>query len=114
MFRLPLRPNQPPIQLLPGTLSTGVGRPECEADHSPLFRIKVKKHWRYTSTHSHDCHAMGQLDLLLVSFDSLMFPITAINATVAKCLQGLVCFILGVYEYSCMYRDVNRSLQFFQ
>jgi len=43
-----------------------------------------------------------------------MFPINAIKATVAKCLQGLVCFILGVHKYACRYRDVIRSPQFFQ
>jgi hypothetical protein len=35
--RMALVPTQPPIQWIPGALSLGVKRPECEADHSSPF-----------------------------------------------------------------------------
>jgi hypothetical protein len=37
-----LGPTQPPIQWVLGVLSSGVKRPEREADHSPLFSAEVK------------------------------------------------------------------------
>jgi hypothetical protein len=40
-----------PIQWVTGTLSQGVKRPGCEADHSPPFSAEVKNAWSYTSTH---------------------------------------------------------------
>jgi hypothetical protein len=45
-----LGPTQPPIQLVPGTLSVGVNRPGREADHSPTSIVEVKNAWTYTST----------------------------------------------------------------
>jgi hypothetical protein len=36
-------PTQPPIQWLPGALSTGIKRPGREADHSPPATTEVKK-----------------------------------------------------------------------
>jgi hypothetical protein len=42
--------TRPPIQWVPGTLSLGVKRPECEADHSPATSAEVKNAWSYTST----------------------------------------------------------------
>jgi hypothetical protein len=42
--------TQPPIQWVPGALSTGVKRPGREADHSPPASAEVKKMWIYTST----------------------------------------------------------------
>jgi hypothetical protein len=33
---------QPPIQLIPGALSSGLKRPESEADHSPPTSAAVK------------------------------------------------------------------------
>jgi hypothetical protein len=57
-------------------------------------------------THRTTWHAKGQNDLLLVSFDSKMLPITANKTTVAKSLQGLVCFILGVHNNSCVCCDI--------
>jgi hypothetical protein len=44
-----LGPTQPPIQRVPGSLSPGVKRPECEVDHSPTS-AEAKKMWIYTST----------------------------------------------------------------
>jgi hypothetical protein len=41
--RTALGPTQPPIQLVPGTLSLGVKRPGREADHSPPSSAEVKK-----------------------------------------------------------------------
>jgi hypothetical protein len=35
---------------VPGVLSLGVKRPECEADHSPPSSVEVKNAWSYTST----------------------------------------------------------------
>jgi hypothetical protein len=40
--RLALGPTQPPIQWVPGTLSTGVKQLGHEADHSPPFSFEVK------------------------------------------------------------------------
>jgi hypothetical protein len=41
--RTALRPTQPPIQWLPGSLSLGVKRPGREADHSPPSSAEVKE-----------------------------------------------------------------------
>jgi hypothetical protein len=45
--------TQPPIQWVPGALSSGVKRPRREADHSPPANVLVKKICIYTSTPSH-------------------------------------------------------------
>jgi hypothetical protein len=45
--------TQPPIQSLPGALSSGVKRPGREADHSPPTSAEVMKTWVYTSTPSY-------------------------------------------------------------
>jgi hypothetical protein len=42
--------DQPPIQWVPGALSSGVKRPGREADHSPPSSDEVKNAWGYTST----------------------------------------------------------------
>jgi hypothetical protein len=42
--------SQPPIQLVPGALSLGAKRPECEADHSPPSSAEENNAWSYTST----------------------------------------------------------------
>jgi hypothetical protein len=49
-FRPALGPTQPPIQWVPGALSSGVKRQVCEADCSPSFSAEVKNAWSYTST----------------------------------------------------------------
>jgi hypothetical protein len=50
LSRLVLGPTQPPIQWVPGALSSEVKQPGREADHSPPASAKVKKLWIYTST----------------------------------------------------------------
>jgi hypothetical protein len=45
-----LRSTQPPIQWVPGALSTGVKRSGREADHSPPTSAEVKNTWIYTFT----------------------------------------------------------------
>jgi hypothetical protein len=45
-----LKPIQPPIQWVRGTLSRGVKRQGSESDHSPPSSAEVKNEWRYTST----------------------------------------------------------------
>jgi hypothetical protein len=47
-----LGPTQPPIQWVPGALSSEVKRPEREADHSPSTSVEVKKTWMYTYTYT--------------------------------------------------------------
>jgi hypothetical protein len=47
--RTALGPTQPPIQWVRGSLSLGVKRPGCEADHSPPPSAEVKNAWSYTS-----------------------------------------------------------------
>jgi hypothetical protein len=42
-------PTKPPIQWVPGNLSSEVKRPGREADHSPSASAKVKKIWTYTA-----------------------------------------------------------------
>jgi hypothetical protein len=42
--------TKPPVQWVPGALSSGVKRPEREVDHSPPTSAKVKKMWIYIST----------------------------------------------------------------
>jgi hypothetical protein len=49
-LRLALGSTQPPIQWVPGALSSGVKRPGREAEHSPATSVEVKKMWIYTST----------------------------------------------------------------
>jgi hypothetical protein len=39
--RSALRPSQPPIQWVPGTLSLGIERLGREGDHSPSFSVEV-------------------------------------------------------------------------
>jgi hypothetical protein len=46
--RRALGPTQPPIQWVPGILSSGVKRQGREADHSPPATAEVKKIWIYT------------------------------------------------------------------
>jgi hypothetical protein len=41
--RTALRPTQPPIQWVPGSLSLGLKRPWREADHSPPSSAEVKE-----------------------------------------------------------------------
>jgi hypothetical protein len=38
-----LGPTHPPMQWVPGALSLGVKRPECEADHSPPSSAEGKE-----------------------------------------------------------------------
>jgi hypothetical protein len=45
-----LESTQPPIQWVPGALSSGIKRPGREADDSPLTSAEVKKIWICTST----------------------------------------------------------------
>jgi hypothetical protein len=45
-----LRPTQPSIQWVTGSLSLGVKVPRREADHSPPFSAEGKNAWSYTST----------------------------------------------------------------
>jgi hypothetical protein len=44
-----LGPTQPPIQWVPGALTSGVNRPGCEVDHSTPSNAEVNA-WSYTST----------------------------------------------------------------
>jgi hypothetical protein len=53
MSRPALRPTQPPIQWVPGTLSLGVMQMGHEADHSPTSSAKVKE-WVGLYLHSHN------------------------------------------------------------
>jgi hypothetical protein len=39
-----LGPTQPPVQWVPGALSLGIKRPECETDHSPPPSAEVKEY----------------------------------------------------------------------
>jgi hypothetical protein len=48
--RTALGPTQPPIQWVPGSLSLGVKRLGCEADHSPPSVPRSKNEWSCTST----------------------------------------------------------------
>jgi hypothetical protein len=45
--------TQPPIERVPGALSSGVKLPGREADHSPPATAEVKKMWIYISTSSY-------------------------------------------------------------
>jgi hypothetical protein len=45
-----LRPNQPPIQWVPGALSSGEKRLGREADHSPPTTAEIKETWIYRTT----------------------------------------------------------------
>jgi hypothetical protein len=67
-----LGPTQPPIQWVPKTLSPGVKRTGCEADHSPPTSAERKNTWTYTSTPPYAfmvycliSYAQGQLYLYL-------------------------------------------------
>ena len=42
--------SQPPIQLVPDSLSLGLNWPGCQTDHSPTTTAKVKYEYNYTST----------------------------------------------------------------
>ena len=56
-FRPLLGSMQPRIEWVPGALSLGVKRPECEADHSPQSSAQVKDKRRYTSSPSRRLYA---------------------------------------------------------
>jgi hypothetical protein len=45
-----MEPTQPPIQWVPGALSSGVKQPGHEADHTPPSSADVKNARNYTST----------------------------------------------------------------
>jgi hypothetical protein len=51
--RQALGPTQPPINWVPGALSSGIKRPGREADHSPLTSAEAKNEWSYTSIRLH-------------------------------------------------------------
>jgi hypothetical protein len=51
--------TQPPIQWVPGSLSSGVKRQEREADHSSPASVEVKKMLIYTSTPPFLEHGFG-------------------------------------------------------
>jgi hypothetical protein len=51
-------PSTLPIQWVPGALSLGVKRPECEADQSPPRSAEVKNTWSYTTTPPLRLHCM--------------------------------------------------------
>jgi hypothetical protein len=53
-----VRPTQPPVQWVPGSLSLVVKRPGREADHSPPSNAQVKNAWSYTSTPSVRLHGV--------------------------------------------------------
>jgi hypothetical protein len=48
IFSSPRRPDQLPIQWVPGAISLGVKRPGSEDDHSPPTSAEVKKTPPYT------------------------------------------------------------------
>jgi hypothetical protein len=48
--RVPASPTQLPIQWERGTISLGVKRSECEADHSLSSSTEVRNAWCHTST----------------------------------------------------------------
>jgi hypothetical protein len=51
-----LRPTQPPIKWVSGSVSPGVKRQGREDDHSPTASADVKKMWIYSSTpHTPSC-----------------------------------------------------------
>jgi hypothetical protein len=51
-----LRPTQPLIQWVPGTISSRVKRQGCKAKHSPPPRVEAKNARSYTSTPPHILH----------------------------------------------------------
>jgi len=53
-----LKPIQPPIQWVPGVISTGVKRPRREANYSPPSSAEIKNVWIYTSTPPIRLHGM--------------------------------------------------------
>jgi hypothetical protein len=56
--RLVWGPTHPPIQWIPGALSTGVKRPRREDDHSTPSSAVVKNAWNCTSTSPIRLHSM--------------------------------------------------------
>jgi hypothetical protein len=48
--RMALKPTQPPIQWVPGSLSLGIKQPKRKADISPQPGAEVKNVWSYTCT----------------------------------------------------------------
>jgi len=53
-----LESNQPPIQWLPGALSSWVRWPGREANHSPPSSVVVKNKWNYISNSPVFLHSM--------------------------------------------------------
>jgi len=51
--------TQPPTQWMPGTLSLGVKRPGCEANHSPPSSAVVENECIYTSTPTIRLHGVA-------------------------------------------------------
>jgi len=45
-------PIQPPIEPVPGAISTEIKRPRLEADLPPPSSAEVKNMWSYTCTHA--------------------------------------------------------------
>jgi hypothetical protein len=57
-----LGPSQPPIQWVPGSLSSGAKGLGREADHSPISSAEVRNKWIYTSTFPYVFMAQCLLD----------------------------------------------------
>jgi hypothetical protein len=50
LSRRSVKPTHPRIQWEPGTVSSGMKRPELQTDHSLLWRAEVMNEWSYIST----------------------------------------------------------------
>jgi hypothetical protein len=85
-----LGPTQPPIQWVPGTLSTAVKRPGREADHSPPPCTEFENAWSYTSTHNTSSWRGAHLSKEgLDRFGSPKFGMMDLNRTTGGYEEGI-------------------------
>jgi hypothetical protein len=116
--RQALGPTQPPIQWVPGALSSEVKRLEREADHSPPASFEVKEMWIYTSftdiEHKNLIHIeCDKYRPLLINISGIIaLRITEVSCEFPQSFQAIAVVLLHIRprSYSSPYFSIRYSL----
>jgi hypothetical protein len=80
-----LRPSQPPVQWLPGTLCLELKWQGHETAHSPASCVEVKNAWSCNSTPPYIKH---RENFALSLFSPSTYPVPSVSWTCIQCLEG--------------------------